>query len=107
MIRRAAAILLVLVAGPAAADSCSVMLLKDDLPNCVKQLDSKIFILQAQLQAEQSRNRLNSLLLCSLALSLNKVAPAADVAATAENACAGAKEASSKPAQQKSKTAHQ
>lgn len=104
MIRLAgAAVGFLLAAGPAAADRCSLMLSGDDLPNCIRDLNSKIFILQAQLQAEQAKNRLNSMILCSLALSLNKAAPSQDVAETAQNACESGKEAAAERAKQKAK----
>lgn len=83
---------LMLMAGPAAADGCSLLLFKDDLPNCVKELQSKISLLEATLWAEQSQNRLHGVIICNLALSINKSAPSEDNAATMEAACAETKE---------------
>lgn len=107
MIRSAVAGTLLLIAGPAAADSCSLMLFKDDLADCVKELNSKIWLLQAELRAEQSRNSLNGTLICNLALSLNASSPSADNASIVEGACAEVKErlAAKKRSQQKAKTA--
>lgn len=103
-----AALALVIAAAPASADSCSFMILKDDLPDCVKDLDRKISLLQVELQTERSRNRLNESLTCNLALALNASSPSADNASIVEMACAEAKErfeAAKKRGRQKAKTA--
>lgn len=108
MIRSALVAAFIFAAGPAAADSCSLMLFKDDLADCVKELNSKIFLLRAELQAEQSRNTLNGTLICNLALSINSSQPSADVASIVEAACAEVKErlaAAKKRSQQKAKIA--
>lgn len=91
MIREALAGALLLAAGPASAN-CSTFVLKDDLPDCVRELASKVFILQAQLQAERSRINLYSTIACNLALAANKASPSADAAETAEAACAETKD---------------
>ena len=97
----AAGILLLLTAAPGAADSCSMMLFKDDLPDCVKELNSKIFILQLQVQTAESQNHLYRTIVCNMALKLNKAAPDEDTLGMVEAACAEAKAAhkpKSKPA---------
>lgn len=89
----AAGMLLLLATAPAAADSCSMMLFKDDLPDCVKELNSKIYILQLQVQTAESENHLYRSIVCNMALRLNRAASDEETLSMVEAACAEAKAA--------------
>jgi hypothetical protein len=79
-----ASIMILLAPVPAIADSCS----ENNLGECVKELNSKILNLQNQLQTERARVNFYGDIACNMALSIHKLAPSDDAAATVDAACA-------------------
>lgn len=87
MRRLVIAVAFLFAAGPAAADSCSMMVSQDDLPACVKELQARISMLETQLVTERARINMYGTITCSLVTAMNKASPSPDMAFTVDAAC--------------------